>query len=172
MANPNWELGIVAHKIESLFIASMEGNQQVLWVAMEGATGLSRRDGKLLGAVQTALRRMRKNYRVDFRSMRGVGYCAMADAEHATAAQHDIGRIGRIQRRRRKRMALADVTQLTADERLVHYGCEMLLDQIADASSPQAVKKVGAMMKRLHNMGIEEQQGHLETMRRLMTRKI
>ena len=109
------------------------------FAAVEAAAGKSRHE--LAGAIGTARRRMVRDHGVEFVNVRGVGYRALADAGHADAGQRDISRVGRITRRRRKRMELADVTRLSADERVLHYGTSAQLALIGDAASLRATKK-------------------------------
>jgi hypothetical protein len=170
MTAPNWELGPDSKAVLSLFEASLAGNRQVTFAAVEAAAGKSRHE--LAGAIGTARRRMVRDHGVEFINVRGVGYRALADAGQADAGQRDISRVGRITRRRRKRMELADVTKLSADERVLHYGTSAQLALIGDAASLRATKKVDDIVKGTHNLSVEEQRKSIEIMLDMWKKKI
>ena len=146
----NWELGPLTQKVHALFAAALKGDQQVLWVTLETATGKPRHE--LNGAVQTARRHMVRDHGVEFKNLRGIGFRALADNEQADAVNYDVGRIRRIGQRRQKRAERVDPNRLTADERLRHFGGLLRLEQVAKAASAGTAKKISNALRGTHNM--------------------
>lgn len=124
-------------------------DHQGTWHELCEATGKPKH--KIVGCVQTAKKRMRRDFGIVVENVRNIGYQVLQDREIANSGQLAIERARRVQSVGLEKMNCVDTKRLNFEERAVYDVRKSVLELTLLASRPRTISNINQMVIRKRN---------------------